>query len=319
MDALSRSARPSRLPGDIGRVAIGLLVDVGDDGNQDYRERDDGGGESPAAIRLGGHVTVDMVGHGPEYSHGAHGGDREPSTSLLDPLKDLAAMWRFTDRNHVRAGAFRRGRVVIPAMRCLVVLALLTAGCSRQVFHSPVPALAVAPEPLSDVPPGSEADLRQRHILVPVAGADMTRVADSFNDARDGGGRVHRAVDILAPRGTPVLAADAGTILRMTTTKLGGISLYAVDTAARFVYYYAHMERYSDAMSPGRPIVRGDTLGFVGTTGNAPKNVPHLHFQVMRWPADGKYLNAEPVNPFLALGGVPREHARDGTGHPRSH
>jgi murein DD-endopeptidase MepM/ murein hydrolase activator NlpD len=59
-------------------------------------------------------------------------------------------------------------------------------------------------------------------------------------------------------------------------------------------------------MTPGRAIARGDTLGYVGTTGNAPKNLPHLHFQVMRWPSDGKYWVGEPINPFTALGGVER-------------
>jgi peptidoglycan LD-endopeptidase LytH len=131
----------------------------------------------------------------------------------------------------------------------------------------------------------------------------MTRVDDSFFEPRDGD-RVHRAIDILAPRGTPILAADDGKILRMSTGGIGGISMYTVDANARLVYYYAHMDRYNESMTPGRSIVRGDTLGFVGTTGNAPKDTPHLHFQVMRWPADGRYWNGEPINPFDALGGV---------------
>lgn len=147
--------------------------------------------------------------------------------------------------------------------------------------------------------------LRLRHILVPVAGADMSKVEDTFNDGRDGD-RIHHAIDILAPRGTPILSADDGKILRMSTNALGGISMYTVDTDARLVYYYAHMDHYNDAMSPGRTIVKGDTLGFVGTTGNAPKDTPHLHFQVMRWPADGKYWNGEPIDPFEALGGMSR-------------
>jgi peptidoglycan LD-endopeptidase LytH len=80
--------------------------------------------------------------------------------------------------------------------------------------------------------------------------------------------------------------------------------MYTVDAQNRLVYYYAHMDHYNDAMSPGRPIARGDTLGFVGTTGNAPKDTPHLHFQVMLWPADGKYWNGEPVDPYDMLGGI---------------
>ena len=157
---------------------------------------------------------------------------------------------------------------------------------------------------------GSDVDyLFSRHLLVPVAGADMSKVGDSFDEPRDGG-RTHRAIDILAPRGTPILSADDGRILRMSNSSLGGITMYTIDPEERLVYYYAHMDRYNDAMSPGRDIVKGDTLGYVGTTGNAPKDTPHLHFQVMRWPADGKYWDGDPIDPFEALGGVSRDRAR---------
>ena len=204
--------------------------------------------------------------------------------------------------------------------RACVALLFLTA-CARPVLYYPTPESAgepsapavaaaardSAPAMPSEVAAMSDDEyLHYRHILVPVAGADMSRVEDSFNEARDGGERVHRAIDILAPRGTPILSADDGRILRMSTNALGGISMYTVDTNARLVYYYAHMDHYNEAMLPGRTIVRGDTLGYVGTTGNAPKDTPHLHFQVMRWPLDGKYWNGEPIDPFDALGGVQR-------------
>ncbi len=103
----------------------------------------------------------------------------------------------------------------------------------------PDATVAVAGNATSDV-----AYLFSRHILVPVAGADMTKVEDSFYEPRDGG-RTHRAIDILAPRGTPILAADDGKILRMSTSELGGISMYTVDPDARLVYYYAHMDHYN--------------------------------------------------------------------------
>jgi murein DD-endopeptidase MepM/ murein hydrolase activator NlpD len=206
-------------------------------------------------------------------------------------------------------------------MRRVCFLLLGLAACARPVLYYPTPESAgvpatstiaatvrdSAPPMPSDVAAMSDEEyLRYRHILVPVAGADMSRVWDSFAEPRDAGERVHRAIDILAPRGTPILSADDGRILRMSTNALGGISMYTVDTNARLVYYYAHMDRYNDAMLPGRTIVRGDTLGYVGTTGNAPKDTPHLHFQVMRWALDGKYWNGEPINPFEALGGVHR-------------
>jgi len=195
-------------------------------------------------------------------------------------------------------------------LRQIGIVALLAGACSRPVLYYPTPEAAreasssggATPPPDAAVAPLATARdvsyLAQRHILVPVAGADMTKVEDSFNEGRDGGERTHRAIDILAPRGTPILSADDGKILRMTTGGLGGISMYTVDPDARLVYYYAHMERYNDAMSPGRAIVKGDTLGFVGTTGNAPKDTPHLHFQVMSMPADGKYWDGDAINPY---------------------
>lgn len=219
--------------------------------------------------------------------------------------------------------------IVIEAMRTIshVVLQISVLGaavcvvaCSRPVLYYPTPASAgiTTPTPVAEATPVAKSDaapaepsadaeyLMNRHLLVPVAGADMSKVYDSFYDGRDDGARVHRAIDILAPRGTPILSADDGRILRMSSNTLGGITMYTVDSNNRLVYYYAHMDHYNDAMSPGKTIARGDTLGYVGTTGNAPKDTPHLHFQVMRWPSDGKYWNGDPIDPFEALGGVAR-------------
>ena len=219
-------------------------------------------------------------------------------------------------------------------MRLLTLAAatlLAATACARPILYYPTPesapvqagapftrstpdtmtanAVAIASAASAATPDTRDADidyLRTRQIVMPVAGASISKVADSFDEARDGGERVHRAIDILAPRGTPILAADDGVILRMTTSSLGGISMFAVDPEHRVVYYYAHMDHYHPNMSAGRTLVRGDTIGFVGTTGNAPKDMPHLHFQIMLMPADGKYWIGEPINPYPLLGGVPR-------------
>ena len=146
--------------------------------------------------------------------------------------------------------------------------------------------------------------LREKELLIPVAGVDGSKIEDTFTAARDGGERQHNAVDILAPRNTPIVAADDGEILRMSTNALGGITIYAADKDHEFVYYYAHLDHYHDGLKPGSRIRKGDVLGYVGTTGNAPKDVPHLHFQIMLWAADGKFWNGEPVNPFPVLRGA---------------
>ena len=155
----------------------------------------------------------------------------------------------------------------------------------------PVPTLG----PLS----GSETVnyILGRGLLMPVAGVAVSQLRDTFDEGRDQG-RVHRALDILAPRGTPVLAADDGRVLRVRPNALGGNTIYATDPAGRVVYYYAHLDAYQTGLAEGATIARGDVLGTVGTTGNAPKDTPHLHFQVMSMPSDGKYWDGDAINPY---------------------
>ena len=85
---------------------------------------------------------------------------------------------------------------------------------------------------------------------------------------------------------------------RVSRNALGGLTVYAVDRTDHFVYYYAHLDRYRPGLAQGMPLAKGDVIGYVGTTGNAPPNLPHLHFQVMRMPPDGKYWDGEAINPY---------------------
>jgi peptidoglycan LD-endopeptidase LytH len=188
----------------------------------------------------------------------------------------------------------------------LLLLALAVTGCARQVYSSaPRSAEArtapPATKPVAAVDPVSSTEavdyLLARGMLIPVVGVSVGQLHDTFDEGRDGG-RVHRALDILAPRGTPVLSADSGRILRVSTNTLGGNTIYATDPLGRVVYYYAHLDAYQPGLTQGALVARGDTLGFVGTTGNAPKDTPHLHFQVMRMPSDGRYWDGEPINPY---------------------
>ena len=116
-------------------------------------------------------------------------------------------------------------------------------------------------------------------LMVPVDGVTPGSVPDSFNEARDGG-RTHRASDIIVPRGTRVIAAENGTIMRLSRNALGGITIYMSDDTGRYIFYYAHLEGYAAGLTAQEHVLQGQLLGYVGMTGNAP--VPHLHFQVMR-------------------------------------
>lgn len=142
--------------------------------------------------------------------------------------------------------------------------------------------------------------------MVPVDGVEPASVPDTYNAPRSE--RTHRALDILAPRGTPVLSADAGRVFRLRSNANGGTTVYAIDREERFIYYYAHLERYREGLAEGEPLEAGDVIGYVGTTGNAPPNVPHLHFQVMRYRRDGRYWDGDPINPheFLSRRGTRR-------------
>jgi len=142
--------------------------------------------------------------------------------------------------------------------------------------------------------------LRARRLIIPVAGVAPEQLRDDFHAAR-GGGRRHNAIDILAPYGTPVIAADDGYVLRLSRNRAGGIVIYATDPEERVVYYYAHLAGYHDGVSAGKTIHKGDTLGYVGTSGNAPEDTPHLHFQIMRMRGGGRYWNGEPFNPYPLL------------------
>jgi len=152
------------------------------------------------------------------------------------------------------------------------------------------------------------AALAARRLMVPVAGVRPSDVPDTFDAPRDGGTRRHGALDIPAPRGTPVVAADEGVVLAVRQNRLGGRVVYATDPDRRFVYYYAHLDRQRDGLRPGTRLARGDVIGAVGSTGNADRREPHLHFQVMVFPGDGAWWEGRPVDPrpYLAVPGVAR-------------
>ena len=132
-------------------------------------------------------------------------------------------------------------------------------------------------------------------LIVPVAGVQPKDLLDTFDERR--GTRRHNALDIPAPRGTPVLSAAPGRVLRLFSSQAGGLMVYASDATDRFVLMYGHLDRYASGMADGMPLQRGDTIGFVGTTGNAPPNVPHLHFAIARTSNVARWWTGMPIDP----------------------
>jgi murein DD-endopeptidase MepM/ murein hydrolase activator NlpD len=143
-------------------------------------------------------------------------------------------------------------------------------------------------------------ELRARHLLIPIDGIRPADLRDSFAEARDQT-RQHEALDILAPRNTPVRAVENGTIAKLFTSKAGGITIYEFDPTTRYAYYYAHLQRYADGLKERDAVNRGQIIGYVGTTGNAPPNTPHLHFAIFTLTADKHWWQGTAVDPFLVL------------------
>jgi peptidoglycan LD-endopeptidase LytH len=135
---------------------------------------------------------------------------------------------------------------------------------------------------------------------VPVSGVIRSQLRDTY-DERRGEDRTHEALDILAPRGTPVLSATDGRLLKLFDSKPGGLMVYAADASGRFILLYGHLDGYADGLREGMPVVRGQLLGYVGTTGNAAADTPHLHFGILRGQPDVSWWEGEAVNPYPLL------------------
>ena len=160
----------------------------------------------------------------------------------------------------------------------------------------PLPPMALTPASLE-----SEVDitsLRSRALTIPVQGITAPQLKDTFMQAR-AGGVPHDAIDIMAPRGTPVLAVDDGRIAKLFLSKAGGITLYQFNPDSRYAYYYAHLDRYVDGMTEGAPVSKGQVIGYVGSTGNASPDAPHLHFAIFKLGPERQWWQGVPLNPYL--------------------
>jgi murein DD-endopeptidase MepM/ murein hydrolase activator NlpD len=137
-------------------------------------------------------------------------------------------------------------------------------------------------------------------LVVPVVGVSAGDLRDQFDEPRSGG-RVHEAVDILAKRNTPVVAAEDGRIARLFDSKAGGLTIYQFDPTEGYALYYAHLESYAPGLDEGDRVRKGQVIGYVGTSGNAPKDVPHLHFAILRLGPDKRWWQGDAINPYPLL------------------
>jgi murein DD-endopeptidase MepM/ murein hydrolase activator NlpD len=193
----------------------------------------------------------------------------------------------------------------VNAAGVLLFLALLWQGGRRSAsppVSPPTPRISAgrAGLPAPAAGPEDVEALRRRGLGMPVQGVPRANLRPDFGESR-GGERRHEALDILAPRGTPVLAADDGSIEKLFTSVPGGLTIYEFDPTRTYCYYYAHLDAYAEGLREGQAVRKGDRIGYVGTTGNAPAGTPHLHFAISRLGPERRWWQGAPIDPYPIL------------------
>jgi murein DD-endopeptidase MepM/ murein hydrolase activator NlpD len=173
---------------------------------------------------------------------------------------------------------------------------VLMAGKTQTVDRDGAPSVTVA-EGVVVGPSG---------LVIPVAGLKREQLVDTYTQARAGGARAHDAIDIMAPLGTPVVAAAPGRVEKLYFSEGGGgITAYVRSDDGRWTYYYAHLNAYAPSLHEGEHIERGAPVGTVGATGNANPAGPHLHFAINRMNPGESWWQGTPINPYPLLAGKP--------------
>jgi murein DD-endopeptidase MepM/ murein hydrolase activator NlpD len=153
-----------------------------------------------------------------------------------------------------------------------------------------------APPPSTLVDDADIIELRRRRLLIPVEGVSAVMLVSTFHQPRNQG--EHEALDILAPLGTRALAVEDGTVEKLFTSQRGGLTIYLFDPTGVYCYYYAHLDHYAD-IREGQHVNRRQVIGYVGTTGNAPPNTPHLHFAVFKLGPEKRWWQGTALDPYL--------------------
>lgn len=206
------------------------------------------------------------------------------------------------------AGVERLRTFVIVLVTAIVTCALTSAFWFMAYSGVTVTGPAKVPVPRQAEPqaPPTKAELEigPAGLAIPVAGIKPDALADTYTQSRSGGARVHNAIDIMAPHGTPVVAAAPGTVEKLFDSKGGGgITAYVRSPDGKWIFYYAHLQAYAPGLREGQAVKRGDAIGTVGSTGNADPAGPHLHFAINRMAPGERWHDGTPINPYPLLAG----------------
>ena len=173
-----------------------------------------------------------------------------------------------------------------------------THGVARTV---PVAVPTSAPASTAPAPvPAPDGDASHLSLSMPVKGKVAADLTDTFTDARSEG-RSHDAIDIMAAAGTPVLAVADGHVEKLFTSERGGLTVYQFEPTGRYAYYYAHLQRYAAGLAEKQAIRRGEVIGYVGSTGNASPDAPHLHFAIFMLGPERRWWQGTAINPYPVL------------------
>lgn len=186
----------------------------------------------------------------------------------------------------------------------LLVLGIIAfAGMAR--LGGPI-TIARGPGPVAEPAPApAAAPVAIGGLVLPVAGVQPSALTDTWADPRGGGTRVHHAIDIMAPAGTAVLAAQDGRVEKLFESRLGGTTLYQRAANGGIEFYYAHLNSYAPGIVEGLPVKAGQVIGYVGSSGDADPGAPHLHFEIhMMAPGEG-WWQGTAVDPYPLLAGKP--------------
>lgn len=173
----------------------------------------------------------------------------------------------------------------------VVGFALMLRPASEQPAPSPTPTAPATPVQTSS------------GLIIPVAGVKPEQLTDTWGQSRGGGSREHHAIDIMAPRGTPVIAAAPGRVEKIFESDNGGHTVYVRSPDGSTVYYYAHLDAYRPGLAEGQQVATGEQIATVGSTGDASPDAPHLHFEIKRMAAGEGWWQGQEVNPYPLLAG----------------
>jgi murein DD-endopeptidase MepM/ murein hydrolase activator NlpD len=182
-------------------------------------------------------------------------------------------------------------------MGVVTTIAVYSVGTKQT--SPPTAGVHASEQPAAPVAPTEDDaidQLRSRHLMIPVEGIDRADLRNTYSDAR--GLRTHEALDIMAPRGREVHAVEDGRIQKLFTSAAGGLTIYEFDPSETFAYYYAHLDRYANGLQEGHLVRRGDVIGYVGSSGNASPDAPHLHFAIFRLGPERQWWRGDPINPY---------------------